>query len=65
MNNFCVVTTINFPNKAIEVLYEKFGKNLIVVGDEKTPKDWGYKDVTYILDLPEEGIWYEKADKES
>lgn len=46
--NYAVVTTINNPTKAIEVLHEKFGKNLIVVGDLKTPYDWGYKDVTYI-----------------
>lgn len=58
MNNFCIVTTINLPTKAIEVLYEKFGKNLIVVGDEKTPKDWNYKDAQYILDLPVDKNWY-------
>jgi hypothetical protein len=58
MNNYCIVTTINLPTKAIEVLYEKFGSNLIVVGDEKTPKDWNYKDAQYILDLPNNG-WYE------
>lgn len=43
--NFAVVTTINSPTKAIEVLYEKFGENLIIVADEKTPKDWNYKNV--------------------
>ena len=40
MNNFCVVTTINPPTKSIEVLYKKFGENLIIVGDKKTPEDW-------------------------
>lgn len=46
--NFCVVTTINFPTKAIEKLHEHFGDNLIVVADEKTPKDWNYKGVVPI-----------------
>lgn len=58
MNNYCVITTINFPTKAIEVLYEKFGKNLIIVGDEKTPENWNYKDVTYLNPKVESG-WYE------
>lgn len=40
MKNYCVVTTVNSPTKAIEVLHEKFGQNLIVVGDVKTPEDW-------------------------
>jgi len=57
--NYCVVTTVNKPSKAIEVLYDKFGNNLIVVGDEKTPVDWNYKDAKYILDLPSEQEWYE------
>lgn len=45
MNNYCVVTTINLPTKAIEKLYDHFGENLIIVADEKTPKDWNYKNV--------------------
>lgn len=59
MNNFCIVTTINPPTKAIEKLYELFGKNLIVVGDAKTPADWNYNDAQYILDLPPEKQWYQ------
>lgn len=61
-NNYCIVTTINLPTKAIEVLYEKFGKNLIVVGDKKTPKDWGYKDVFFMPCRPEEKEWFEGYD---
>src|ERR1035437_8003927 len=45
MNNYCIVTTINKPTKAIEKLHEHFGENLIIVGDEKTPKDWNYKGI--------------------
>jgi len=59
MNSYCVVTTINKPTKAIEVLYEKFGSNLIIVGDKKTLADWNYKNAQYILDLPREKTWYE------
>jgi len=43
--NYCVVTTINKPTKAIEELYGKFGNNLIIVGDKKTPQDWSYKTI--------------------
>ena len=47
MNNYCIITTINKPTKAIESLHSVFGSNLIVVGDKKTPDDWEYKDVRY------------------
>jgi hypothetical protein len=48
MNNFCVITTINPPTKAVEVLYEKFHSNLIVVGDAKTPRGWSYQHAQYL-----------------
>lgn len=48
MSNYCVVTTINKPTKAIEKLYELFGENLIIVGDNKTPLDWNYSGITPI-----------------
>lgn len=53
MNNYCVITTINPPTKAIEAWYEKFGERLIVVIDEKTPK-WKYRDsiVTGLAEWP-------------
>jgi hypothetical protein len=43
MNNYCVITTINKPTKAVEALYEKFGERLIVVLDEKSPPNWNYR----------------------
>lgn len=46
--NYCVVTTINKPTKAIEKLYEHFGNKLIIVGDKKTPNDWNYNGITPI-----------------
>lgn len=57
MKNYCVITTINPPTKAIEKLYELFGKSLIVVGDRKTPADWKYKDVQFILRFQPEKEW--------
>lgn len=48
--NFCIVTTVNKPTKAIEELYKKFGDKLIIVGDKKTPQDWEYKGIKPIFD---------------
>lgn len=48
MKEYCVVTTINPPTKAIEELHKRFGDSLIVVGDNKTPVDWSYGDSKYI-----------------
>ena len=47
MNNYCVLTTINSPTKAVEALYEKFGERLIVIGDKKTPEGWRYQKTVY------------------
>ena len=54
MKPYCVLTTINLPTKSVEKLHDIFGSNLIIVGDEKTPDNWNYKDAQYILDLPNE-----------
>ena len=48
MNNYCVITTINKPTKAVEALYEKFGERLIVVGDKKTPQNWDYRKSVFL-----------------
>lgn len=61
MKNYCVLTTINPPTKAVEKLYERFGSNLIVVGDLKTPADWKYKDATYIP-VTTNKSWFESYD---
>ena len=44
MNNYCVITTINKPTKAVEALYEKFGEKLIIVLDKKSPFGWKYRE---------------------
>lgn len=46
--HYAVLTTINEPTKAVEILHEKYGSSLIVVGDCKTPVDWEYKQTNYI-----------------
>lgn len=40
MSVFCVITTINEPTGAVLELENRFGSQLIVVGDKKTPADW-------------------------
>jgi len=45
--NFCVITTINPPTTSVQVLAEKFGNKLIVIGDKKTPADWACKDAQF------------------
>lgn len=59
--NYCVVTTINKPTKAIEKLHDLFGNKLIVVGDKKTPEDWNYKDTNYMPYVKREP-WFEGCD---
>ncbi len=49
--NYCVITTINHPTKAVEELYKRFGNNLIVIGDKKTPDNWKYKDARFVTDF--------------
>ena len=48
MNNYCVITTINKPTKAVEALYEKFGERLLIVEDNKTPRNWEYRNSVVI-----------------
>ena len=46
--NACVITTINKPTEAIEVLSRKFPGGLIVVGDRKTPVGWHHQGATFL-----------------
>lgn len=47
MNNYCVITTINLPTKAVELWHKIFSDRLIIVGDKKT-NDEDYTDYNYI-----------------
>jgi len=48
MNKFIVITTVNEPSEAIEKFAHLPGWKVIVVGDEKTPKEWHNEDVKYL-----------------
>jgi hypothetical protein len=43
-----VLTTINSPNPKIGKWAEVSGNKVIVVGDNKTPRDWNHKDCDFI-----------------
>lgn len=40
MNSACVITTINPPTEAIKKWEALFPHRTVVIGDEKTPRDW-------------------------
>ena len=48
LSSFIVITSINQPTEAIKKFSERSDHNLIVVGDKKTPGDWGHKNVDFI-----------------
>lgn len=54
MNNYCTITTVNKPTKAIEEWRKLFGDNLIIVADEKTPSDWECNGITPLQFEPKE-----------
>ena len=54
--NYCIITTINKPTKAVVSLQQKFGDGLIVIGDKKTPTDWGYKDAQFYSETDQRGF---------
>jgi len=51
---FIIITSINLPTSNIKYMHDAFYSwCLIVVGDEKTPKDWRYKNI-YFLSLDDQ-----------
>lgn len=46
--NFLVITTINPPTEAIRSFANIPGWKVVVVGDQKTPKDWKLEGVDYL-----------------
>ena len=48
MEKIIVCTTINSPTEAIEKYDSMTGWNLIVVGDQKTPKNYNLKNGLYL-----------------
>ena len=47
-NKWIVVTTINYPTKALKKLSQLEGWQLVVIGDKKTPLDWHLDDCIYL-----------------
>lgn len=43
-----ILTSINHPTKAVQKFSELRDCQLIVVGDKKTPNDWGYENVVFL-----------------
>lgn len=51
MNRWIVITTINKPQLAIEVISKvckEGGWRCVVIGDKKTPLDWSYENIDYL-----------------
>lgn len=49
-SNWVVITTINYPTETVKALAKAPGWRVVVVADQKTPRDWQLVDVD-ILDL--------------
>jgi hypothetical protein len=54
--NYCVITTINNPTKAVEKLSSIFDDGLIVVGDKKTPLNWEYENAQFYSETDQRGF---------
>jgi hypothetical protein len=48
MNKHIIITSINPPSEAIKSFSNVSGYKLIVIGDNKTPKDWQWANVDFI-----------------
>jgi hypothetical protein len=59
MKKFLIITSIFEPNKAIEEFAKYQDWNFVVVGDKKTPKKWGFKNVKYLSPNDQEKLGYE------
>jgi hypothetical protein len=47
-DKWIVITSINYPTKAIKQFAQLKGWSLVVVGDKKTPKDWQLSNCDYL-----------------
>lgn len=59
---FIVITSINQPTEAIIKFAAVVGWEMIMVGDEKTPRDWHQEGVTYLSPADQERLGYELHD---
>lgn len=58
MKKFIVITSIFNPTKAVKAFSKMEENNLVVVGDQKTPKDWGWHGVKYLSVVDQEDSAY-------
>ena len=61
MKQFIVITSIFPPTEAVKKYALLEGWDLIVVGDKKTPQDWGWKKVRFISDVDQEKLYFKTA----
>jgi hypothetical protein len=59
--NFIIITTIFPPTEAVIKFSEMSNYTLVVVGDKKTPADWGCENTTYISIESQKNFGYELA----
>lgn len=63
MKTSVVITTIFEPSKAVEIIAERDDLELIVVGDNKTPKDWSWPSVEYISVESQSNLGFDLSEK--
>lgn len=47
-SKYIIITTINYPTRAVELFSKMPGWKVIVVADKKTPNDWNYENVDFL-----------------
>jgi hypothetical protein len=64
MKNFIVITTINKPTEGIAQIADLCSRewSILVVGDQRTPKGWGLKNVTFLSVEMQKDLFGELAD---
>lgn len=58
-DKWIVVTTINYPTKALKQLANLEGWHLVVVADKKTPLDWHLDNCTFLSVQKQESLGFE------
>eukprot|EP01114_Cavostelium_apophysatum_P002245 TRINITY_DN11979_c0_g2_i1.p2 TRINITY_DN11979_c0_g2~~TRINITY_DN11979_c0_g2_i1.p2 ORF type:complete len:403 (-),score=92.39 TRINITY_DN11979_c0_g2_i1:1387-2595(-) len=57
-DKWIVITSINYPTKAIQVFAAQPGWKVVVVGDTKTPEDWSYPNCTFLSVTKQKQLGY-------
>lgn len=59
VKKFIIITSIFKPTEAVKKFSKMHGWTVVVVGDKKTPVDWGYKNVIYLSPKEQENYDFE------